>query len=318
MPKLSILIPLYNAEKYIAQTIESVLNQTFEDWELIVLDDCSTDNSYEIAKSYESSDKRITVKKNTQNLGMMGNWNEGIKYCHSEYFVKLDADDLWHPNLLAESIEILDKMPEVALIFTKYINIDEEGNAIKNSEITLPDFAQNKAFSCVPLVQTGVDKMLSYSILRQGLSVMRRKVFDEIGTYRYLLTLETQASTDTAFYFRVGCHYQIYCIDKPYYYYRVHTQSISSTDKNQGLQAQKMYEVKSVIVDYYYQQGKISHQTKNKFQQQIKFEYFAYLVYAYRVKKSYLKMFYFLGYNLLFTPTKTIQFYLKRISNKNE
>ncbi|NJL12530.1 MAG: glycosyltransferase family 2 protein [Microscillaceae bacterium] len=241
--KVSIFIPLYNAEKYISQTIESVLNQTFKDWELIVLDDCSTDNSYEIAKAFEAKDSRIQVKKNTQNLGMMGNWNEGIKYCKAEYFVKLDADDLWHPEILEKSLEILEKIPEVGLVFTKYINIDENGVPIRDSEIALPVFAQNKPFSCVPLVQSGVDKMLSYSILRQGLSVMRRKIFDEIGVYRHLLTPETQASTDTEFYFRVGCHYQIYCINHCFYYYRIHTKSISSIDKNQGLQERKMFEV---------------------------------------------------------------------------
>ncbi len=316
MPKIFIFIPLYNTEKFITQTIESVLQQTFQDWELLILDDCSTDNSFQIAQVFEQKDKRIKVKKNAQNLGMMGNWNEGIKHCHSEYFVKLDADDLWHNEILEKSVGILDNMPQVALVFTKYINIDENGAQIPNSEIILPDFAKDKAFSCVLLVQQGTDKMLSYSILRQGLSVMRRKIFDEIGVYHYLLSAETQASTDTEFYFRVGCHYEIYCIDNPYYFYRVHTQSISASDKNQGLQAQKMYEVKSVIIDYYYQQQKIDIKTKKEFQQQIKFEYYTYLTYKNKLEKRYLKVFHFLGYNLLFTPIKTIQFYFKRILSK--
>lgn len=104
MPRISILIPLYNAENFIAQTIESVLQQTFQDWELIILDDCSTDNSYIVAKALETKDSRIKVYKNSHNLGMLGNWNEGIKYCHSEYFAKLDADDLWHHKMLEESM----------------------------------------------------------------------------------------------------------------------------------------------------------------------------------------------------------------------
>lgn len=124
------------------------------------------------------------------------------------------------------------------MVFSRYLNIDENGLSLKDSEISLPYFAKDKAFSCVSLVENGTD-MLKYSILRQGLSAMRQKLFNEIGTYRLLLSPETQAATDTEFYFRVGCHYKIFCIDKCYYYYRIHQASISATDKNQGLEEKK-------------------------------------------------------------------------------
>lgn len=313
MPRVSILIPLYNAEKFIAQTIESVLNQTFEDWELIVLDDCSTDNSFQIAQIFEQKDKRITVKKNTQNLGMMGNWNEGIKYCHSEYFVKLDADDIWHPEMLGKSVDILDTMPNVGMVFTKYINIDENSAIIPNTEITLPDFAKDKAFSCVPLVQSGVDKMLSYSILRQGLSVMRYKIFDKIGAYRYLLSQATQASTDTEFYFRVGCHEDIYCIDNVLYQYRIHQKSISQTDITSNLASQKIYETKYSILTYYYEQQKINYTFLKKNITKIKLQYNFESAYQYRKQKRYRNAIHLMFKNFLIHPLKTIQFYIGRI-----
>ena len=206
MPPISIFIPLYNSELFIQKTIESVLSQTCQDWELFIIDDNSKDNSYAVAKAFELKDKRIKVFKNETNSGMMGNWNKGIEMCHSEYFVKLDADDIWHPDFLKESFNIMSSFPEVALVFTKYININDAGETIPDSELSLPEFAKEKSFNTIDLVNQGQDKMLSYPILRQGLSLIRTKVFKEIGVYRYLLTKETQASTDTEFYFRVGCH----------------------------------------------------------------------------------------------------------------
>jgi glycosyltransferase involved in cell wall biosynthesis len=307
MSKVSILIPLYNAEKYIAQTIESVLNQTFQDWELLILDDCSTDNSYQVAKEYEQKNKRINVRQNAQNLGMMGNWNEGIKHCKHEYFVKLDADDTWHPELLEKSIEILDKIPEVGLVFTKYVNIDENGVIIPNSEITLPDFAQNKAFSCVHLVQKGAHRMLEGEVLQQGFSLMRRKIFDEIGDYLYI------QSADTEFYFRVGAHYSIYCIDKIYYYYRVHLQSDSSKIEGEGKRELYLYQAKNEIVKYYYLNKKIDKNTYIKSLKDTEFVYISYLIYQARSTKKYFLAFTLLFKNIYNNPLRFFQFYWQRL-----
>ncbi len=251
MPNVSILIPAFNASNYIAAAIDSVLFQTYTDWELIVLDDCSSDETFTIAEAYAQRDKRIQVLRNDENLGMLGNWNKGITLCSGPIFIKLDADDKWDSQMLSKSVEVLEKYPEVGLVFSRYCNIDTSDSVIPGSDIQLPDFARNKPFSCVPLVKKGPDEMLSYSILRQGLSVMRRSVFEKVGNYRYLLTKKTQAATDTEFYFRVGAHYSIYCIDEVLYFYRVHATSISATDRESLLTDQKIYEIKYSIIKYY-------------------------------------------------------------------
>lgn len=316
MAQISVFIPLFNAEKFIVQSIESVLAQTFTDWELLVLDDNSTDKSYEVAKNYEAKDGRIKVEKNPANLGMVANWNKGINNCHSEFFVKLDADDYWHPEMLKGSLKILTTYQEVGLVFTRYQNIDEKGNEIPGTEMILPDFAKNKSFSCVPLVQSGADKMLSYPILRQGVSLIRRKIFDELGDYRYLLSKETQAASDTEFYFRVGCHYQIYCIDQIYYFYRIHSSSISSTDAQDDLGAKKIFESKQAIVDYYFSQQQIDSRTKRNFQKQIHFEYNTYGIYSRRKKRYYWKMLGLLFQNFRMDPFRFFSFYFNRIMNR--
>ena len=109
MPRLSILIPVYNAEKFISKTIDSVLAQTYNDWELIIVEDKSTDKSFDVIKQYEAQyPEKIKVFQNEANLGMLLNWNTGIDLCKSELFVKLDADDIWLPTLLEKSIAVLE------------------------------------------------------------------------------------------------------------------------------------------------------------------------------------------------------------------
>lgn len=264
-PRVSILMPAYNVGKYIVEAIHSVRKQHFTDWELIVLNDGSSDNTLELAQTMAAEDPRIRVYCNPVNLGMLKAWNRGIDLCGAPYFVKLDADDAWHPEMLSEAVSVLEKHQEVGLVFTRFINIDKSGNVLAGSDVPLPKFASNRAFSCLPLVQQGPGYMLSYPVLRQGLSLMRREVFQRVGTYRFLLTPETQAATDTEFYFRVGAHFQIYCIDRVLYYYRVHTQSISAIDRASRLTEQKLYEIKTCILRYYAKEGLLKREEADHF-----------------------------------------------------
>lgn len=315
MPRLSILIPAFNTERFIAKTIDSVLAQTYKDWELIILDDKSTDNTYQVALRYaEKYPDKITLHRNESNLGMMLNWNKGIDLCKNELFVKLDADDIWLPDFLEKSIAIIDKYPDVGLVFTKYINIDEEDHTIPGSEMMLPDFANEKPFSTIPLVQQGHDVMISYPILRQGLSVMRRHIFEEIGKYRYLITPETQASTDTEFYFRVGMHYKLYCINETLYQYRIHNTSISKLDKNNQLANQKIYEIKISILNYYLDHRIITKAQYLRDLDVFRFRYHSFLIQKFMKEKKVFKSLGILIKTFFLSPKRTIAYYSKRFS----
>ena len=313
--QVSILIPAYNAASFIAKAIESVLAQTFTNWQLIVVDDFSSDNTYEIASQYASD--KIVVHRNDSNLGMLGNWNRGILLCHSEYFVKLDADDYWHPEFLDASMKVIEANPDVGLVFTRYVNVDQDGKLVEGSDHELPEFARNNSFSCIPLVKKGVEGMLQYPILRQGLSVMRREIFDEIGAYKYLLTKETQSSTDTEFYFRLGCHYKIYVIDRVLYFYRVHPASVSSIDRMNSLQERKMYEIKHVINNYYLSQRKISTFEWIRNYRKTEFKYKRFLIYQYRREKRYAKFVANFLKTFFVYPVETMIFYSNRIFNRS-
>lgn len=312
MPLITIFVPLYNAEAYIEQTLQSISNQTFRDFEVIVLDDQSKDDSYNKALTIAKNDERIQVLKNEKNLGMMPNWIKGIGLCHSKYFVKLDADDLWHPRLLEEAVPILENNANVGMVFVKYHKIDENGNQIPNSEIEIPDFAKNKAFSCISLVQQGAHKMLEGQILEQGVALMRNEIFKKFGNYRNI------RSGDTELYFRVGCHYDIFYIDKTYYYYRVHPQSDSTKRSQEELWEFSMYEVKNEIMSYYFKHKKISKQIYQSSMNDTLFRYNTYLIYKYRTKKQYLGMIKLMLQNFMLNPIRFFKFYASRIFSKND
>lgn len=314
MIRIDVLIPLYNAELFISQTIESVFKQTYTDWHLVILEDRSTDNSYQEAKKWaDRYPEKVSLFRNETNLGMLGNWNKGIGLCKSPFFVKLDADDLWENTFLEECMAVLEKEPSIGLTFSKYVNINEKNEIIANSEITLPDFAKDKAFSCKDLVLQGQNKMLAYPILRQGLGIMRREIFEVVGLYRHLLTPETQASTDTEFYFRLGAHYNIYCIDKTLYRYRIHQNSISSTDSQQQLGAQKLYETKMTILNYYYEKGNISRHFYAQNRNQVDTIYLFSQQYYARLCKNYKLLTKLLAKLILFYPLETLKIVLKKI-----
>lgn len=127
-PTVSIAIPLYNAEAHIGETIESVLNQTFSNFELIVCDDHSTDRSAEIVKRY--TDPRIRYEQNPERLGFFGNWNRCLEVMDAPYCKLLPHDDTLEPTCLEKQVQILDDYPEVALVHCARKIIDPNGKAI--------------------------------------------------------------------------------------------------------------------------------------------------------------------------------------------
>jgi glycosyltransferase involved in cell wall biosynthesis len=313
---VSILIPVYNCSQFISTAIESVLAQTFEDWELIIVDDSSTDESYEIALKYSSKFSKIRAFRNSVNLGMLENWNYGISLCKGKYFAKLDADDFWHPRMLEQCVDVLENDRNVAIVFSKYVNVDTQDKVLPETLFELPDFARNQKFSCIPLVKLGSSAMLQFPILRQGLGLIRRDIFNSLGPYRYLLTAETQASTDTEFYFRVGCHFDLYCIDEVLYFYRLHEGSISLKDWNNGIHQRKIYEMKVCITSYYYEQGKLSKAEYEVSIADAKFQYYTFMLHQYRLQKNAAEHLRLLLKMIKNYPRRSIKFYLQRFLSK--
>ena len=113
-PRVSIGMPVYNGERYLRSAIESILAQTFQDFELIISDNASTDNSLSICQEFADQDKRIRIIEQSKNIGAMANFNFVAKEARGEYFKWAAADDLCAPQFIEKCIEVLDRDSELA------------------------------------------------------------------------------------------------------------------------------------------------------------------------------------------------------------
>ena len=126
-PKISVCIPSYNCAPFLAAAVESVLGQSLTDFELLIIDDCSTDSSCDIISRYAEQDPRIVFLRNETNLGMVANWNRCIELARGEYIHYLFADDLFaSPFCLERMTAVLDADPEISLVVSARNIIDED------------------------------------------------------------------------------------------------------------------------------------------------------------------------------------------------
>ena len=131
MDKLvSIVLPVYNGERYLKESIESVLAQTYGNWELLVLDDCSQDSSAKIIKEYAIKDNRIRYYKNAHNLKLPRNLNKGFSLAKGEYLTWTSDDNRYHPEALERMVTILNMHPEAGFVFASCQIIDDFGEKV--------------------------------------------------------------------------------------------------------------------------------------------------------------------------------------------
>lgn len=129
-PLVSVIIPVYNHEKFIGDTIKSVLDQSYENWELLIVDDCSLDKSWSVIQEYAKNDNRIKIFKNEINKGLIYNWEFLLGQATGEYIAFLEGDDYLYEDNLKKKIEIFEKYPEVAMVYCNLDIINENGRVI--------------------------------------------------------------------------------------------------------------------------------------------------------------------------------------------
>jgi glycosyltransferase involved in cell wall biosynthesis len=144
---ISIGIPFFNSENYLALAIKSVLNQSYKNWELILMNDGSSDNSLQIAKNYAQKDRRISLFNDGTNLGLPTRLNQLSKLAQGKYYARMDADDIMHPNRLENQCAYLEKHQEIDLVGSELIAINGNNEIIgarkskvkKHNKYTLND-----------------------------------------------------------------------------------------------------------------------------------------------------------------------------------
>ena len=174
MAFFTVIIPLYNKEQYIENAIKSVLNQTFTDYNLVIVNDCSTDKSVEITSKYISDTVEIIHHK--KNAGLAAARNTGIKNSNSNYITYLDADDLWKPTFLESIFQLIQNFPEARIFGTNYEEIwdDVIKNPHNGSKILPIDFTGYINFFKINLKQ---------GIYTHGSVCFHKEVFEKIGCY---------------------------------------------------------------------------------------------------------------------------------------
>lgn len=130
-PVISIVTPCYNAGRFIKETIDSVLAQSFTSWEMLIVDDCSTDNSAEVIQSYNSIDSRIKYYRTDKNTGSPAiPRNIGIEHAQGRYIAFLDSDDIWYPDKLKDQVELMMAKP-CGVCYTDGVMINEAGEILR-------------------------------------------------------------------------------------------------------------------------------------------------------------------------------------------
>jgi glycosyltransferase involved in cell wall biosynthesis len=194
MPKVSVVIPTYQSAKYIQEAIDSILNQAYKDYEIIVVDDGSTDDTIQVLKKYGT---RIKVIRQ-ENRGAANARNRGILASCGEYIAFLDSDDVWMPNKLELHINILENNPEIGIVFsdvicvfgdrkTKYFNFRNP----HSGEVYIHLFIRN--------------------FIPMSAAVVRKKCFEEVGLFDESLS----ASEDHDMWLRIARFFKVDFIDEP-------------------------------------------------------------------------------------------------------
>lgn len=215
--RVTVFVPVFNADKFLAEAIESILNQTFTDFELLVVDDGSTDKSIEILESFR--DRRIRISRNDRNRGRAYTRNRGIELARGEYLSVLDADDLCEPDRLERQVKCLDAHPDVAAVGSSATYVDENDNV---------------AYVCkVPTSSEEIHRQIFQSNCFVHSSVtFRRQVLIDIGGYNP----ELQQAEDYELFLRLTARHRLANIEKPLVRYRVHPDQVSqreiSTQRN--------------------------------------------------------------------------------------
>ncbi len=150
VPKVSVIMGVYNSAKKLTTAIESISNQTFTDWELVVFDDGSTDNSMELLEELASKDNRINIYQNPKNLGLAITLNNCLNVARGDYIARMDDDDISHPERFEKQVAFLDMHPEYALVGTNRNMYDDNGiwgSDINEGERTKLDIYLGRTFT---------------------------------------------------------------------------------------------------------------------------------------------------------------------------
>ncbi|WP_426491052.1 glycosyltransferase family 2 protein [Hymenobacter sp. 102] len=230
-PKISVIIPNYNHGQYLSQRIQSVLGQTEQNLEIIVLDDCSTDNSREVIARFAQQDARIRVILNEQNSGnTFAQWNKGLAQATGEYVWIAESDDFADPRLLETLSAALEQNPSVGLAYCDSWHVDESGRRVVVHTNTGTEFqVENWRHSFTAAGHAFIEEHLCNGNVIPNASavLLRRNITEEVGPAETNFKL----AGDWVYWIRVLARCDVAFIAKPLNFFRRHASNVRSRTK---------------------------------------------------------------------------------------
>jgi len=228
MPVVSVIVPIFNSARFLPEAVESVLRQTLSDWELLLADDGSTDDSLTIALGYASrhpAKVRVLTHAGNTNLGVSATRNLALRHSQGDYVAFLDSDDLWHHDKLERQVRGLESNPKVGMVYTKATCVDEMGQPITRPTTAYGIFGDvgngppNEPFQAY-------EKCLYDTVFAPAMTVLaRRDLIEAVGGFP--LELKTQCE-DMVVWTKIARRAALYLIPEPLASYRLHQGSWTS------------------------------------------------------------------------------------------
>jgi glycosyltransferase involved in cell wall biosynthesis len=231
-PRISVVIPAYNRERFLPAAIDSVLAQSITDWELVISDDGSTDGTRAIADCYAAAEERITAIHNP-NGGVAVARNRGLLATdpRSEFVILLDSDDLWEPDALATLVDALEERPDLVAAHATARCIDPAGNPWPNDGLEA-DMRARFGYRGKELTPIPVDSPTTFAelihhnwVVTSGLLLIRRSIAERVGEY----DPATDPADDWDFALRVSRFGDLAFVDRPLLRWRRHDTSLTNT-----------------------------------------------------------------------------------------
>lgn len=220
--RFSVIIPLYNKASYIPRALESVFAQTFKDFELVVVDDGSSDDSFSIAKDMIERSPVEHQLIHQDNAGVSLARNNGVAASHGDYICFLDADDWWEPTFLEEMSNLIDEFPEAGIYSTNYTIVNETHHRTRVAQIGVKDgFEKGYINYCQVYAAT------MYMPICTDVACIPRPVFDEMGGFPKGIKL----GEDFILWVHIGLKYKVVFLNKPLAYYN---QDVDVTNRGTG------------------------------------------------------------------------------------
>jgi GT2 family glycosyltransferase len=210
-PLVSVVVPVFNTERYVRESLDSILGQTYTNLEVIVMDDASTDGASDILRAYD--DPRLSYIRNERNLGLFANVNEGIRRATGELIAMHHSDDVYDPELLSKQVEFLLRNPEVGAVFAIDVLIDANGR--ERGRIKLPEELRGREILTYPTVLNGILRYQNV-FLRGCQCLIPRRVYEDVGFFDDTYRLRA----DLDLWLRVSRRYSIGVIEEHLLSYR--------------------------------------------------------------------------------------------------